>query len=401
MKIAYFGIPHLGGTYTVYRALRDGIGPLGVEVRWLGVGPQALKAVSDPLWAGELACGTVVGAEAKDEQEQAAAVIRHVREAGYDALLISAACGRVEGNIARYLEPEIRRLMLVHSITVGTYAGARVFRDHVHAAICVSPRIRADLVSKYGFSGERTHVVPSAIDIELFARTPRATEQDGPLRLISLGRLADIDKGIYWLPAIMDRLSGVAVTLTIAGDGPDREELQRRCAHLGDRVRFVGRVAPAEVPAVLAQHDVFVLPSRFEGLPLSLVEAMGAGCVPVASRIKGVTDFLIRDGFDGVLFPMGDVGAAAKAIAQLACDRDRLRQMSQAARAGVQGRFEVSAMAQGYYQVLTAVMNAPPRLPPPLPLNQWAYPRSVVSGVRTALPEGLKKWLRLWRERLA
>lgn len=401
MKFAYFVTPHIGGTYTVYRSVRAGLAAHGVEVRWLGVGPGDQAAMQDPRWTAELAHGAVVGGDTHDEQAQGKALIAHLQSEGYDGVFVNAACNRVHSNVVRYLDADIRRIMTVHTITVATYAGARVLRDHVHSTICVSPRIREDLLRKNGFSASHTRVIPNAIDIAPFLRHDRVTVDDSPLRVLSLGRIIDRDKGVFWLPKIMDQLSGQPVHLTVAGDGPDLTELNRRCAHLGERVRFLGRIPPEQVPQVLAEHDVFVFSSRFEGLPLSLVEAMAAGCVPVASRIKGVTDFVVRDGQDGLLFDIGDTRVAAQHIARLAADRAMLGRLSAEARQNVSGRFELAAMAGNYFEVVREVAESPRKVSKPLPIEIWAFPAGLRPGLRTYLPEGVKKWLRLWRERFA
>lgn len=401
MKFAYFVVPHIGGTYTVYKSVRDGLAAHGVTVHWHGVGPDALATMQSPHWLEESAHGTVVGSDTHDEKAQAQALIEYLEAEGYDGVFVNAACNRVHSNVVRYLKPTIRRIMTVHTITIATYAGARVLRDHVHSTVCVSPRIRDDLINKNGFSSAYTRVIPNAIDIRPFSRHERQLSRGENLRLLFLGRVIDTDKGVYWLPQIMDLLADCPVQLTIAGDGPDLTELKRRCAHLGDRVRFVGRIPPEQVPDVLSGHDVFLFPSRFEGLPLSLVEAMASGCVPVASRIKGVTDFVIRDGEDGLLFAMGDVRAAALHVRQLAAEPVKLAMLSDAARKSVAGRFELGGMANAYLEVIRGVIKSPRAIKDSLPLERWAYPAGLKPGLRTYLPNGVKKWLRLWRERFA
>lgn len=401
MKIAYFGIPHTGGTHTVYKSLRAGLAAHGIEVFWLGVGPSAKEAAEDPRRAKEREQGVVLAGDTGDDKQQALALKQFLESGACDGVFVSAACNRVQSNIPRFLAADVRRIMIVHTITVATYAGARTIRDHVHATVCVSPRIRSDLERRHGFARDRLHVIPNAIDLTRFRRVSRANRGAAPLRLLSLGRIINSDKGVFWLPAIMRRLALHQVQLTIAGDGPDLPELERRCAGLGDRVRFVGRIPAEQVPEILAAHDVFLFPSRFEGLPLSLVEAMAAGCVPVASRIKGVTDFVVRDGEDGLLFDIGDIRAAANAVAGLASNCDRLARLSLAARQNTAGRFDLVNMADAYFEVLSAVMTDPPSIRPPLPMARWSYPSGLRPGLRTRLPTGVKNWLRLWRERLA
>jgi len=400
MKWAYFVLPHIGGTYTVFKSVRAGLALHDVDVRWLGVGPSAKALAEDPRWKSEFEHGAVAGGDTSNEKAQAKDLLSCIERDNYDGIFVNAACERVHSNIVRYMAANIPRIMTVHTITVGTYAGARAIRDYVHSTICVSPRIKDDLINKHGFPKERTHVIPNGIDIEPFVNRRPVTDSYGPLRLLSLGRVVDSDKGVFWLPQIMDQLSAYSLYLTVGGDGADLNELKRRCAHLGSRVRFIGRIAPDQVPKVLAGHDVLLFPSRFEGLPLTLVEAMAAGCVPVATRIKGVTDFLINHGENGLLFDIGNVGMAAAHIAALAEKRELLYQFSVRACQNVAGQLDLSGMAQCYFKVLSDVLTARCEVRQPLPIEKWSYPAGLMPGLRTYLPNGAKKWLRLLRERI-
>jgi hypothetical protein len=121
----------------------------------------------------------------------------------------------------------------------------------------------------------------------------------------------------------------------------------------------------------------------------------------VASRIKGVTDFVVRDGKDGLLFDMGNVRAAALHIRGLISEPSQLTTLSNAARKSATGRFELANMAKSYLDVVRQVNDSPREIKAPLPLEKWAYPAGLRPGLRTYLPNGLKKWLRLIRERLA
>lgn len=401
MKFAYFVFPHAGGTYTVYSALRAGLASHGITVTWIGVGPHAQAAWDNPQWAHARAHGAVVAGHIEDERQQAEALIRHLEASDFDGVFVNVLGDRVETNAMRYLDPAIRRVMIVHNITAGTYAAARAMREHVHATVGVSPRIQSDLVRKHGFAAERTFAIPNAIDLAPFSSAVRTQSPDGVLRLLFLGRVIDSDKGVLWLPRIMERLANQPVSLTIAGDGPDLAELQKRFANQSGRVRFTGRVQPYAVPALIAEHDVLVFPSRFEGLGLSLVEAMATGCVPVASRIRGVTDFVVHDGSNGCLFDIGNVDAAAAKIKLLAENHELLGEMAAAARRNTVGRFDLPTMANGYAKILGDLAAAPPRIASPLRIDRWTYPPGLRAGLRTYLPNGIKNRLRVWREQFA
>jgi glycosyltransferase involved in cell wall biosynthesis len=101
-------------------------------------------------------------------------------------------------------------------------------------------------------------------------------------------------------------------------------------------------VDPARVPALLGAADLFVLPSRREGLPIALLEAMEAGLAIVATPVGGIPEALAH-GEAGVLVPAGDARALADALAALARDPARRRALSEAARARAHARYSRSA----------------------------------------------------------
>lgn len=135
--------------------------------------------------------------------------------------------------------------------------------------------------------------------------------------------------------------------LIIVGRGPDETTLRRLATELGidDRLEWVGWTdRPAEQ---LARFNVFVLPSRSEGLPLSICEAMVAGLPVVASDVGGVGEVVV-DGETGVLVPPDNPDALAKAIETMLEDAGRRAQMGQAGQRRARAHFTASAMARSY-----------------------------------------------------
>jgi glycosyltransferase involved in cell wall biosynthesis len=146
------------------------------------------------------------------------------------------------------------------------------------------------------------------------------------------------------------------VAFIVAGDGPDREALEAESKRLGlnQRVRFLGH--REDVPALLACCDLFVLPSLFEGLPVSILEAMSAGKAVVATAIGG-TDEVVVPGETGLLVTPGDPLALAEAIQRLLTEPGLAESFGNRGRARVEREFSsrmmIDRVSRMYEEVLT------------------------------------------------
>jgi glycogen synthase len=196
------------------------------------------------------------------------------------------------------------------------------------AVIVLTQRL-ADRLIAGGLDRGRVHVIPSGVDLRLFARRlpDPAPELPRP-RVLFVGRLA-AQKGVSTLLDAVPLLRTRAA-VALVGDGPQRAALERQASHLGpDRVHFQGFVPHAEVPAWLAAADVLVLPSIYEELGSVLLEAMAAGLPVVASAVGGIPDAL---GDAGRLVPPGDPAALAAAVDGVLDDPALAAEMGGAAR---------------------------------------------------------------------
>ncbi|MFN8632548.1 MAG: glycosyltransferase [Chloroflexota bacterium] len=157
----------------------------------------------------------------------------------------------------------------------------------------------------------------------------------------TLGRLTE-QKGQRALLQTVARLlpSIPSLYLFLAGIGPLREQLEAEAAALGiaDRVRFLG--LRRDRATLYAAMDAFVLPSRWEGLSLALVEAMGAGRAVVATAVGGNPE-VVTDGRTGLLIPSGDADALTDALASLAADPERRAALGEAAASEARARFSI------------------------------------------------------------
>jgi glycosyltransferase involved in cell wall biosynthesis len=215
----------------------------------------------------------------------------------------------------------------------------------IHAWVAYSRAMYKRLRTLLPHRSESIFHLPYGVPIPASGRAPAP----GPLRLLYAGRLENGQKGIFDLPLIDAQLHavGAKVVWTVVGGGPDEAELRRRWEGAFN-VRWLGRRSSAEVQALEGEHDVFVLPTRTEGFSVALLEAMAAGLVPVVSDIESGVPEVVEAGAGGFRPAVGDVAGFAKAIAELAANRDRLEAMSRAARRTVAERFDVRDRAPQY-----------------------------------------------------
>jgi glycosyltransferase involved in cell wall biosynthesis len=257
----------------------------------------------------------------------------------------------------------------------------------VHAYVAISRRIHRELLARLPHRAGDIHYMPFGIPLPERRRMPLP----GPLRLIFAGRLEHGQKGVLELPAIDARLRDmqVDVTWTIVGDGPDAEKLRGLWPESA-RVRYRGTLTQPHTVAALADQDVFVLPTRMEGLPVALLEAMGAGVVPVVSNIDSGVPDVMTDGVTGFMPEIGDVGGFANAIAMLAGNRDLLERMGANGRALVKERFDIRLRIRDYQALYARYEELYRPLPPDAlqygsRLDQPWIPNAVVHLVRSLL----------------
>ena len=162
-----------------------------------------------------------------------------------------------------------------------------------------------------------------------------------PVRIGTLGRLHPV-KGYDMLIAALARLKGKSFTLSIAGDGAERERLESLAREAGVEARFTGYTDDPR--AFLAGLHLYVQPSRSEGFCIAAHEALTAG-LPVVGSAVGELPFSIRQGVTGLTVPPGDPDALAQALGTMLADPARLASMGKAARRDMLDRFSQARFA--------------------------------------------------------
>jgi glycosyltransferase involved in cell wall biosynthesis len=239
--------------------------------------------------------------------------------------------------------------------------------DAWNVAVAVSPKVAE--TARQRVPHRPVLQILSGVDLPDEALLARRPAFEPPIRLIFVGRLQHSHKGVLWLPDIVQQCldRGLDVTLTIVGDGPDAENLQRRLAarSLEQRVQPIRGVPPEEVYSLLSQSHVLLMPSLFEGMPIALLEGLACGCVPVVSRLPGITDVALEHGETGLLVNTGDIAGYADAIATLVRNPTQWTRMSSAARERARQSFSVEAMGSSYLRLIRDAREGHYPLPRP------------------------------------
>jgi glycosyltransferase involved in cell wall biosynthesis len=175
-----------------------------------------------------------------------------------------------------------------------------------------------------------------------------------------VGRLVPIKRVDVLLEAVAHaRKRGAGVRLAIVGDGEKRTELEQLARELDivDHVAFVGY--RSDMVEVAAASDLAVLSSDNEGTPVSLIEGAAAGTAAAATDVGGVADVVTPE--TGVLVPRGDSVALGEAVASLASDAARRRELGAAAQAWVSQRFSVQRLVDDIERLYEELLADPPR----------------------------------------
>lgn len=215
----------------------------------------------------------------------------------------------------------------------------RLYKEGWAVPVSLSSEVQKSVMDFYGLSQKATPVILNGIDLEhCIPKTDYRLH--APAELIHIGRFYEQKNH----PCMVEAMSllkkrGVDVTLRFVGDGPLMKDMQKlvRQKGLEDRIIFNG--VSDRVFKLLNNADIFILPSKWEGLPMTVIEAMGTGIPVIASDVGGLSDMIIS-GHSGTLI-RPDAAELADAVEQMLKD-DNFRQDM-----GVNARMEVSRFSAG------------------------------------------------------
>ncbi|MFM2405813.1 MAG: hypothetical protein RL223_3693 [Pseudomonadota bacterium] len=220
----------------------------------------------------------------------------------------------------------------------------------------------AQALHAQGLPPQRIRAIANGIRTERFdaaADQPWAARSDGLVMAARFAGQKDHASLLQALALLRDH-HGLRPTLHLAGGGKARHADSARalCTRLGldEQVRFLGHVA--DLPGLLMSQRLCVLSSHYEGMPLSLIEGMAAGCLAIGSDVPGIRE-LLRDGDNGRLVPHADPQALAEVIAQALRDPDGAAAMAARGRAEALTHYTLPRMTADYCRLFEALAPRP------------------------------------------
>ena len=234
----------------------------------------------------------------------------------------------------------------------------RLYRPFVHRYVTVSGHLRRYLVEAVGVAPEAVEAICNGVDTGRFrpgrdrGALPPGFAGEGDVVFGWVGRMAEIKDPVLLARAFVRarRAGGEAAArmrLVLVGEGDERAAVERALAEGGAREAAWLAGARDDVPALMRAFDVFVLPSRAEGISNTILEAMATGLPVIATRVGGNPE-LVEEAVTGTLVPPGDVDALAAALLRYAGDAALRGEQGRAARERAELRFGIERMVRRY-----------------------------------------------------
>lgn len=272
--------------------------------------------------------------------------------------------------------PDLCQTFLFHANVIGTLAAVAARVDHrvgglrvaerrwvrcllerraakeMQSLVCVSEAVQTFAAESLGVPRSRSVVIPNAVDVGRFSQAAAVDwsalgwPSDAAVTLF-VGRLAK-QKGIELMQKEVDTIAPAQTDhkLLLVGDGELGDDLDRWCRSVGsDRVQRLPW--QPDVAPYMRACRVLVLPSRYEGMPNVVMEAMAAGRPVVCSRVEGTAELFAGAGA-GQLFSIGDSAAMARLVANFLGDRALAEQAGVQNQARMRADFSVEAMIDAY-----------------------------------------------------
>ena len=294
----------------------------------------------------------------------------------------------------RYAPPGVAKIGIEHQAVPQALSETTLYWEDVDMFVGVSDLVCNGLRAALKQTTADIRCIEPGVPFPAKQARQEAILSGEPLRILYLGRLEDHAKRVRIFPAIFKRLqqSGIPFQWIIAGDGPERAYLESQMSSQNPRqeVVFRGLVPYGDVPALLAESDVFLLTSDSEAFCLSLHEAMACGLTPVVSAIPGRVGEIVTPE-TGLKVPTEPPEGYADAVIWLHHHRAEAVKLGAAARACIGKNHSLEAMGEKWLPLLEPKTDEQPAWP-----RRWKIkpPRGTQRPSHYSLPMRLLRRLR-------
>ncbi len=229
----------------------------------------------------------------------------------------------------------------------------------IHAVVVVLSSRMKEYVEAHDFLLPNTQLIPNGVDTKRFypAREDTFTREAKAKTVVCVSKLR-YEKGVDVLLQAWHLVQEQVpeARLILVGSGPIQPQLAEMAEALGiqESIEFAG--LQSDVIAQLHRASIAILPSRWEGMPNAVLEAMACGMPCIATRVSGSED-IIQQGVNGLLVEIEDYEAMAEALLTLLCDADFAKQCGQAARATVEQRYSLEHITDRYIELYQKMIS--------------------------------------------
>lgn len=254
------------------------------------------------------------------------------------------------------LEPRVIAIPIIHLDMPSFIANAAGNAGQWDKVVAVSPLLKERFLGNTICGPMTIDYIANGVEVsDDWSKIGVDFDSVKPMNVVFSGRIENKQKGANLLPNIVQAVNatGASIHLNVIGDGPDLIKLRETFeARKISNVCFYGSLTHAEAIKILCKNDVLVMPSFFEGMPISLLEAMANGLVPLVSNLIGSTDLIVKDKVNGYLITPGNYEEFAAAICALEKNRLKLKEMSRLAWESIKKDFSTERMGNAYLQLI-------------------------------------------------
>lgn len=262
-----------------------------------------------------------------------------------------------------YLRNDIRVVLSVHSISPSAMKIATAYKERTSKFIAISWEVEKKL--KKTLPANMRHkisFITNALNAEDYPEKDY-NHSNNPLKVVFFGRIEDVTKGCDKIPEIATILKKRGINLQWDFYGyfhwgyEDKFYALNKKFDVEDVISYKGLLQPTEIPAVLRQYDIMIMPSNHEGCPMALIEAMLVGLPCVVSHIHDVTNMMLEPDVEGILCEKNTMSEFADAIERLAKDKDLRISMGKAAHAKAVRDYSTDTQVKKYVNTFNEALS--------------------------------------------